>query len=54
MSANLIQFHRIVQCHARLSRLGRIITLEETAKLWISRYAAAWRKHHDRNLGRAA
>jgi len=31
MSANLIQYHRIVRCHSRLSRRGRTISLEETA-----------------------
>ncbi len=54
MSANLIQYHRIVRCHSRLSRRGRTISLEETAKLWIGRYAAAWRRNHERHLRPAA
>jgi hypothetical protein len=46
ISANLIQFHRIVRCHRRLSRLGHQLTVEQTAKLWIGRYAAAFRRSH--------
>jgi hypothetical protein len=50
MSANMIQFHRIVRCHRRLCRLGRQISLDQTARIWISRYAAGWRKHNEHRI----
>jgi hypothetical protein len=54
MSANAIQYLRIQRCHRRLSRRGVAITVDQTARIWITRYAAAWRRNHERHLRPAA
>jgi hypothetical protein len=43
---NGLQADAIRRYHCHLARLGRAGTLEQSARQWISRYASAWRKHH--------
>ena len=42
---NRLQAQAIRRYHARLMRLGRSGTLEESARQWIYRYARLWRLH---------
>ena len=50
--ANLIQARQIERYHRHLQRLGRAGSVEDTARLWIGRYARLWRTRFD--AGRAA
>lgn len=43
MPANLLQALAIARYHRHLQRLGRARTLEETARIWVSKYARLWR-----------
>ena len=41
--ANRLQVIEIQRYHRHLQRLGRAGSLEDTARLWIGRYARLWR-----------
>ena len=43
---NRQQANEILRFHRHLQRLGRAKSLEESARLWISRYARLWRTRH--------
>lgn len=43
MPANLLQALAIARYHRHLQRLGRAGTLEQTARIWVSKYARLWR-----------
>lgn len=43
MPANLLQALAIARYHRHLQRLGRARTLEDTARIWVGRYAHLWR-----------
>lgn len=43
---NRLQAHAIERYHGHLCRLGRAVSLEDTARLWVHKYAALWRLHH--------
>ena len=42
---NDLQLRQILRYHRHLHRLGRAVDLEETARVWIRRYAQLWRLH---------
>jgi hypothetical protein len=43
MPANLLQAMAITRYHRHLQRLGRAGTLDDTARLWVGRFAHLWR-----------
>ena len=45
--ANRLQLWHIERYHRHLSRLGRTSGLEESARVWIHKYARLWRLHFD-------
>jgi hypothetical protein len=50
--ANLLQIREIERYHKHLGRLGRAGSIEETARVWVRRYARYWRAHYEQ--GRTA
>jgi hypothetical protein len=42
---NDLQLREILRYHCHLQRLGRADDLEDTARVWIRRYAFLWRLH---------
>ena len=42
---NDLQLIEIQRYHNHLHRLGRALDMEQTARLWIRRYARLWRQH---------
>ena len=46
--ANLLQAREIERYHRHLSRLGRAGSIDETARIWIARYARLWRTRFER------
>ena len=52
--ANLLQILHIQRYHRHLLRSGRAGTLDDTARLWISRYAKLWRSRFEGDTKRAA
>ena len=49
---NHLQLREIQRYHRHLERLGRAGDLEDTARVWIRKYAHLWRQHYI--TGRAA
>jgi hypothetical protein len=47
MNPNLLQAQCIRRFRNHLHRIGRAVTLEDAACIWISRYARLWREHHN-------
>jgi hypothetical protein len=47
---NHLQVRAIERYHRHLQRLGRIQSLDITARIWVARYAQLWRVHY--GLGR--
>jgi hypothetical protein len=43
---NYEQARKIIRYHRHLQRLGRARSVEESARLWISKYAELWRKRN--------
>jgi len=44
---NALQAHHIARYHRHLERLGCAGAIEETARLWIRRYARLWRSRYE-------
>ncbi len=40
---NDLQIRQIERYHRHLQRVGRATTIEQTARIWIGRYAKLWR-----------
>lgn len=47
--ANLFQAREIERFHRHLQRIGRGNSLDESARLWIVRYARLWRSRFERH-----
>ena len=45
--ANVMQLREIARYHRHLQRLGRAGSIEETARVWVRRYAHIWRTHFE-------
>jgi hypothetical protein len=45
--ANVLQIREIQRYHRHLQRAGRAGTLDETARVWIRRYARLWRSRFE-------
>jgi hypothetical protein len=45
--ANLLQAREIERYHRHLQRVGRARSLDETARIWIARYARLWRSRFE-------
>jgi hypothetical protein len=45
--ANLMQARAIERYHRHLQRCGRAHSLEDTARIWIARYARLWRSRFE-------
>ena len=53
--ANYLQALEIRRYHRHLERLGRAAGgIDETARVWVRRYARLWRCHFEAGRGRAA
>ena len=50
--ANVLQIREIERYHRHLQRAGRARTLDETARLWIARYAHLWRRRFEETARR--
>ena len=50
--ANLLQAREIERYHRHLSRLGRARSIDETARIWIGRYARLWRSRFESEMSR--
>jgi hypothetical protein len=46
---NLLQAREIARYHRHLARLGRTGSIDETARIWIGRYARLWRSRFERD-----
>ena len=49
--ANRLQAIEILRYHRHLQRLGRARSVEDTARLWIGRYARLWRARYEATSG---
>ncbi len=45
--ANQLQAYHIERYHGHLTRLGRAGGIDDTARLWVRRYARLWRSHFE-------
>ena len=47
---NHLQAEAIQRYHRHLQRLGRSLSIEDSARAWVGRYAVLWRRHHEMRL----
>ena len=43
---NHLQAEAIHRYHRHLERLGRSLDLDDSARVWVKRYAVLWRRHY--------
>jgi hypothetical protein len=52
--ANLLQIQAIARFHRHLQRAGWTGSLDDSARIWIARYARLWRSRFEATLATAA